>query len=176
MNEEASSYLKDIQAGSPVATRVDELLEELHWMSPEGVERIFISDQIAQDTEDRLFTSLWMITPKYFLEAKQFLSNFDLDVAPVVSINYLHVKTADFSLRPQARTRKSSRMSVRANLSTGVHLGGSEGPMFSAPTTALTTPLAQSWLSATGKNCHYLAAIVRDLMVPRLNESPDSSN
>ena len=161
-------YLRAIQIGGPIAERIDEVMEEYTWLVPEPIERLFVSDQVNSDTDDRLFTSLWAFTEHYILEAKQFLTQFDLDIAPYSTVQYLDVKFEEFSFH-SAKTRKASRLALRFRMAGGV--GGGGRSISPIPSSELFSLGPQSSLSATGKNCTFLATIIKEIFLPRLEEA-----
>jgi hypothetical protein len=169
------AYLHGIQVGSPIESRIEELLEDLEWISPEAIDRIFGSDQIAADSEDRIYTSLWVFTEHFLLESKQFLSEIDMDITRFGLVTYLEIKAADFSLRQPGRPRKAARLFVKAQLGHGPRIGGTTAPDVPPPG-LLNFPLfPQSSLSATGRNCSYLSSIVQEILLPRLRGSGGSA-
>lgn len=162
------AYLHAIQVGDPIENRIDELLEELEWLCPEDLERIFVSDQITPQGEDRIFTSLWAFSNSYLMEAKQFLSDIHFDIAPMLVMNHLDIETSDFPLSQTGRARKTARLSVRAVLGNGITAGGVDPPGVVVGNTFPGGSVQYTSLTATGRNCTYLAAIVRDVFRPLL--------
>jgi hypothetical protein len=113
MNENDFRYLEQIQVGDPVVQRISELWPMFEFISPGPIERMIVTDRIDDSTDDRVFDSIWAFSGEHMIEAKGFLTQDNIDVAPFAySLIHLELTTRDVSFTP-IRSRKSSRLFLR---------------------------------------------------------------
>ncbi|HET6309680.1 MAG TPA: hypothetical protein VFH00_01600 [Candidatus Nitrosotalea sp.] len=105
---------------------------------------VFISEYVKEDGE-RSFENLWFFADKHVMEAKQFATEIDLDMAPSTVVSYIDLKQTEYDLE---HSTGASRLFVTATLPLGMGVG-------------LT-------FKASRENCDYLKTIVIKYLMPRL--------
>jgi len=86
------SYLKKIDA-LQLREKILEFVEIFELLAGETIEEIFVTDVIDESDQRRTFESIWAFSATYWLEAREFLTNYDVDVSPYKkSINYLGIE------------------------------------------------------------------------------------
>ena len=147
-NRNIEEYLSSLDIGVCIKDRIQEVMESFKFLCGAEVERIFLSDTLTPHTvglEDRNWESLWGFSGPYWMEARNFLHQDDIDVSPYWDdIMYLGV-TSEKLVMPGPAT-PDARMSIEVE----------------------TTKVRYSKITATGDNCNELIAIVRELLLPNL--------
>ena len=152
MSTKIEEYLSSLDLVSLMEDRVREVLRSFKFLCGAEVERVFLSDTLTPHTvglEDRHWESLWGFSGPYWMEARNFLNQDDIDISPYWdAIMYLGVTSKDLDLTRPATAE--SRMSIEVE----------------------TTKVRYSTISATGENCNELISIVRELLLPNLMMEP----
>ena len=148
MHPDIKAYLSFLDLGVVIEDRVRELVRSFEFMCGGEVERIFLSDELTRHTvglEDRHWRSLWGFSGPYWMEARSFFLQSDIDISPYWdSIKYLGITSE--ALNVPAPATLESRMSIEIE----------------------TTQVSYSKITATGENCDALVEIVRELLLPNL--------
>lgn len=129
-------YLNEIGIVSSALLKRIELIYTLcSDMCPDKIEDTFIDDYLKEDgTRD--YEDLWFFSNLYCLEAKKFLTQIDLDIAPIKQkITYWSVKIQDFNFKESS---EKSRFSLNFRLLEGI----------------------TGDLKASKRNCDYLQVII----------------
>ncbi len=97
------SYLKEVDITTRVLLKRVEFIYTLcSEMCPDEIEDIFVTDYIKADGT-REYENLWFFSKGYCLEAKQFLTQIDLDITPIKRrITYWTVTAQDFDFKKAA--------------------------------------------------------------------------
>ena len=108
-------------------------------MCPDKLEDIFVTDYVSKEGT-REYENLWFFSKSYCLEAKKFMTEITLDIAPFKNnIAAWAISTQDFNFK-KASTK--SRLSLHLKFST-----------------TATSGLTASF-KASGKNCEALQSII----------------
>ena len=140
--EKFDDYLKDIGLTSiPFTEKIEFVYNICSQMCPEEIKDIIITNYIKNDANEE-FVNLWFFSDKYCLEAKQFLTKYDLDITYIYeSIKYWNIKLEDYSYNDISN---KSILYLEAESVMGI---------------AFT-------FRAQGKNCGYLKAIIDKYFKP----------
>lgn len=145
-------YLTDLRLPEVVRKRVDDVLSSFFFLCRAPLDRVFVSDSIDESTDERRYESVWGFSGPYWMEARNFLRQFDLDIASYAdSIHYLGVQY--HSIRFPDQVSESSRLSLEVG----------------------TAKVNYSLLSAVGMNCVSLISIMDDLLIPSLVTTSDGA-
>ncbi|MCA1704058.1 MAG: hypothetical protein LC808_12660 [Actinobacteria bacterium] len=151
MNEETARYLDGLKLADPVTARVAEISSAFEFLCRSAPDRLFISDVVDETTGERRYESLWGFAGAFWLEARNFTKQNDVDISPYVgSIYYLGLQHENVSF--PSGVDDTSRLLVEVQ----------------------TDKVSYSTLSATGENCKQLLLIVEDLLLPNLKVLPTS--
>ena len=143
MRDEFSQYLQTIGTSTVVRERIEGIHEFYKGICPEEITGIFVTDYIKADGV-REFDSLWFFSRKYAMEAKQFLSEDDFDIATFdKSIERMAIKKQDYDFK---QATEKSRLNV--NVYTASDLNGD--------------------LKASKENCDYLREVTLTYLLPNL--------
>lgn len=143
--QSVDGYLADLNLPKIVLERVNEVLSSFQFLCRAPVDRVFVSDSIDESTNERRYESVWGFSGPYWMEARNFLRQFDVDIASYAdSIHYLGVQYD--SIRFPDQVSDSSRLSIEVG----------------------TAKVNYSLLSAIGMNCVSLISIIDDLLIPSL--------
>ena len=143
MNQQIKEYLSSLDLPRPLEERVLEIAGAFKFLCGSEVERLFLSD--ACDKEGREFVSVWGFAGPYWMEARNFLNEDDIDVSTYWDdIMYLGVSSEKLVMPGPATP--DSRMSIEVE----------------------TSKVNYSIITATGENCNELISIVRGLLLPNL--------
>ena len=150
LNPKIEKYLHSLDLPSSIEERVRDIVRAFRFLCRGAeIERLFLSD--ICDDNGREFVSVWGFAGPYWMEAREFYRQNDIDISPYThSIMYLGIESENLSLLGHASD--DSRMSIEVE----------------------TTKVRYSTLSATGKNCDELIAIVAELLLPNLMVTPPS--
>lgn len=141
MKEEWAAYLEGIGASEVVRTRVEEIEGIYRQNGAADFEAIFISEYVKEDGTREL-ESLWLFNATELAEAKQFLSAVDIDLARFDGrVWYYRAVASSYDFRHAV---PESRLKVEAAL----------------------LPRLRLELKASGNNCDFLLALVRDRLMP----------
>lgn len=112
-------------------------------MCPDEIKDIIITNYVKNDLTTE-FQSLWFFSDKYCLEAKKFLTKYDLDIAYFYeSVKYWNIKLEDYNYK-KASTK--SKITLEAELLQGIALE----------------------FRAEGINCDYLKKIINKYIKPNV--------
>jgi hypothetical protein len=143
--EDFLAQLNTVTLSEPYLDRFGELLPVFLALCPEPIDIFFVSER--HDAERGIvIDSLWAFSRNYWLEARDFLTKVDIDVAPY-RVSYLGMAANNYV--PFGPSTKDSVLEVEVE----------------------TGRRTYSFLSATGANCEYLASIVRERLVRSLTET-----
>lgn len=147
MNAKIEEYLTSFKLAGPVEERIREIADVFKLLCRgEELDELFLSDVIDPTSGDREFASLWGFRGPYWMEARDFMNQSDVDISRYEgSIMYLGMKHE--KLRIPGPANPDSRMRVEIE----------------------TARVRYSLLSATGANCEDLLAIVENLLLRNLN-------
>jgi hypothetical protein len=110
-------------------------------MCPDEIDDVFVEDYIKEDAT-REYQDLWFFSKRYCLEAKNFLTQIDIDITPIKNrITYWTVTAQDFDFK---KASDKSRLLLEFNLVQGV----------------------QGNLKAAKGNCDSLQAIINQYVKP----------
>lgn len=138
-------YLDSLSLPKTLRDRVHEVISAFEILCRSDLDKLFVSDALDEETQERRYPSVWGFAGPYWMEARNFDQVFDLDIAPYYrSINYLGVQYDGLTLA--GHVHDSSRMVVEVG----------------------TAKVDYSYLSATGTNCGNLIAIMKELLIPNL--------
>jgi hypothetical protein len=141
-------YIAELGGADPLIQKSEKQQAVARTLCPETIADFFMSESLKEDGQ-RIFESLWFVSPKYLLECKRILSEvFNIDIACTYkSIEHLEVTYVDFDpLQPQTTT-DHSRLSAEA-----------------------TIGMVLCTLKASGSNCTRLWRIIERNMRPNLVE------
>ena len=138
------SYLEDIGfVSKPFVNRIKPLLDIASKMCPTEITDIIITNYIKNDLTIE-FQSLWFFSDKYCLEAKEFLTKVDLDIAFFFeSVKYWNIKLENYNYK---KAFANSKILLEVGLLQGVELE----------------------FRAEGRNCDYLRNIINKYIKPNL--------
>lgn len=106
MLDQFEDYLGLLPLTKTIKSRINSCLTLNSKIIPDDILEIFISD-IKDKEGARTYTSLWIITDKYCMECKNFLSQYDFDVINYKNnLRYCSIKFKDFDL--ETATESSS--------------------------------------------------------------------
>jgi hypothetical protein len=143
MKQQFLDYLKDVGMTKAVVDRCEQMLAIYEMLCPSTIDDIFISEY-ATDAGQRELESLWLFSGGLLMEAKSFLTLDDFDFAPVVGrLARLRIQKKDYDFKQAV---DGSRLSCEF---------------------VATFPINGD-LKASGRNCDYLANIVRKYLVSNL--------
>jgi hypothetical protein len=112
-------------------------------VNPEAIGAVFVSNYVSEDGVT-VYENLWFMSPHFMMECKGFQLKDDIDMGVVwKAVRYWNATMSDFDL---AEATPQSRMTLNCQL---------DGPI------ALD-------LRASGRNCEYLAEILRTYVVPNV--------
>jgi len=145
MKKEFIKYLESINITKAYCKRIETIYEFYKDMCPDEITGIFVTDYITEDGA-REYDCLWFFSEKYIMEAKQFITKDDFDIAPIQNrIVYLASKKQDYDFK---KATEKSRLNVKFDMDTQV------GCTF----------------KASNENCDYLKEIIFRYIVPNLKE------
>lgn len=145
MQDDFEKYLQAIGTSNTLRERASYVYDVIAKLCPEKIAHIFLSDLITQDGT-RTYENLWFFSPNFAMEAKDFLSKDDYDIASIGVVSYLRVQMVDYDFK-QA-TDKS-----RANLNFS----------FGFSPTAIS-----GTMKATRENCDFLREVTIKIILPRI--------
>lgn len=149
LNDEAATYLDALKLADPIRERVAEVVSGFEFLCQSDLDRLFLSDVIDETSGDRRYESLWGFAGDYWLEARNFLKQNDIDISPYSqSVYYLGLQHKEIIFPRQVD--RTSRLFIEVQ----------------------TAKVDYSTLSATGENCLELLRIVEELLLPNLKVKP----
>ena len=138
-------YLESIDVSDVLRNRIEKIYKFYQEVCPDQLKHIFVNDLIKEDGS-REYENLWFFSERYCMEAKQFASNDDFDIAPINKrIVYFRVKKKDYDFN---KFTEKSRLNLEIKMDTGVY----------------------GDLKAAKNNCDYLRNIILKYIVPNLKE------
>lgn len=152
MNEETTRYLNGLKLADPITARIAEVSSAFEFLCRSAPDRLFVSDVVEETTGERRFESLWGFAGVFWLEARNFIKQNDVDISPYAgSIYYLGIQHENISFPSGVDgVDAASRLLVEVQ----------------------TDKVSYSTLSATGENCKQLLLIVENLLLPNLKVQP----
>jgi hypothetical protein len=151
MKEQFNNYLKALGLTETLTQRVLAFHDFCSKICPEEIARIFVSDYVTQE-EGRVFESVWFFSNNYAMEAKEFTSKEDYDIAVVSpTANYISLQKQDYDL---VKATEKSRLLIKVRVS-NEGLGGITGNM-----------------RASGENCDFLWVVTQEYFIPRIKVQP----
>ncbi len=145
MKKEFIKYLESISITNALRERIETIYKFYQEIYPDEITDIFITDYIKEDGL-REYESLWFFSNKNCMEAKQFITKEDFDVAPIKKrIYYWTIQKQNYDFK---KATEKSRLYLRFELDTGVTCG----------------------VKAAKENCDYLRKIILKYIVPNLKE------
>lgn len=145
MKKEFIRYLESIDITNALRERIETIYKFYQEIYPDEITDIFIADYIKEDGL-REYESLWFFSKKNCMEAKQFITKEDFDVAPIKKrIYYWTIQKQNYDFK---KATEKSRLYLRFELDTGVTCG----------------------VKAAKENCDYLRKIILKYIVPNLKE------
>lgn len=117
MKPEWETYLNEMQVSAVLKSAIEERLQVAAKLCPEPIDDLLLTDYV--DNEDRRsLESIWFLSKSYALEAKNFISSSNCDLAILRdNIAYFDVKWEDFDFE---KATSKSRLNVRFQLLDGV--------------------------------------------------------
>jgi len=145
VDESITAYLAALGAPDPVVRRAEWAFEAFAVLSPEPIERVFVSDSFDDTKNERTFDSVCAFGRRFWLQSRDFLIDDNADVALYANaVTYVGIESKDLVF--SEGSGPTSRLKVE------IETGGD-----------LYTPL-----SAVGGNCDRLLEIIRERLVPNL--------
>ena len=145
MKKEFIKYLESIGVANALWNKIEMIYEFFEEIYPDEITDIFIEDYIKEDGL-REYESLLFFSKKNCMEAKQFITKEDFDVAPIKKrIYYWTIQKQNYDFK---KATEKSRLYLRFELDTGVTCG----------------------VKAAKENCDYLRKIILKYIVPNLKE------
>lgn len=140
--EKFMPYLESIHiTTTALQSRCQLVISLLARMTSERIEDVFVSDYFNADGT-REYESLWCFTKNYVLEAKNFITNIELDIMPISKrVTYWTVTAKDFEFQG---SNINSRFSLRFSVSLTMRAD----------------------FKAARENCAYLQAIIEKYVKP----------
>ena len=117
MKGEFITYLESIGITKALRKRIETIQEFYRGMCTDEITGIFVTDYIRGDGA-REYENLWFFSEKYLMEAKQFISQDDFDIAPIQSrISYWTIQKNDYDFEQAA---EKSRLYLKFNIDIGI--------------------------------------------------------
>jgi hypothetical protein len=96
MKKSFDEYLKSIGLADPLKNRVAIILEDYKQICAQPINDIFISEFLKEDGT-REYESLWLFSDDFMMEAKNFISADDFDIAPLSKlISYYKINKKEY--------------------------------------------------------------------------------
>jgi hypothetical protein len=141
VNNMMRAYVRSLSPTKRVSQRINQVVDLYEKLCPEKVSVLFLSEYVTKEGV-REFESLWLFSDHIMMEAKNFLSEDDLDFATMVGgVSYVEFTKHEYDF--DAPT-DASRLSVELRLHSGV----------------------MGRLKASGENCRNLADILTGRLLP----------
>lgn len=141
LSKEFKIYLEKIGITTPIQTKCEKILSLMSEMTDEKIEDIYISDYISAGGV-REYSSIWAFTKTYVLEAKQFITEINLDITPILDqIVYWSITAKDYDFK---NTSEESIFTLSFGNATGIN----------------------GQLKAVKNNCSYLKSIIDKYIKP----------
>ena len=145
MREEFIKYLESIGITKTLHKRIETIYEFYQEIGKDEITSIFITDNMNEDGS-REYENLWFFSEKYCMEAKQFITKDDFDIAPIKKrIYYCNIRKQNYDFK---KATEKSRIYLIFRFDTG--MGGE--------------------FKAAKENCDYLRKIIHKYVVPNLKE------
>lgn len=144
MNTNLAEYLTAIGATQTVTDRVERILTQYERsLRIPDINDIFLCDIVNAEAV-RVFTALWLFSPNYLMEAKDFLSQDDFDICPYTGrLSYLQVNKTNYDF---STPTEQSRLYIEFRMTERV--GGE--------------------LRASSTNCDHLFRILTKYLLPNM--------
>lgn len=141
-------YLNSVGVTSVLKEKINEFYEFYHFICPEEVEEIFITDNIKEDGE-RTYGKTCFFSENFYMDAHVFQKKDNFYMAPFKNqITSLSIEKKCYNFK---KATENSRLAVFVNFQ------GEE-----------------KWLSAIKNNCDYLRNIMVKYFVPNLQTAPEA--
>jgi hypothetical protein len=145
MKDEFVEYLKSIGIPEAIRERIEMIYEFYREICPDEITGVFVTDYIKEDGS-REYENLWFFSDKYFMEAKQFITQDNFDIAPIKNrISYWNIRKQDYNFK---KATPKSRFYLKISM---------EFP-------------TSGEFKAAKENCDYLRSIFFQYIKPNLEE------
>jgi hypothetical protein len=142
VNDRITQYLADIDVPPLVMERIESVLAFYSEVSTEEIEDVLVTNPVKEDGST-WYESLWLFSPSYAMEAKNFTSEDDFDNLMLAKrVEYWDVRRQDYEF---GETTSESKLTIDF-VATGMNRGT---------------------LTASGDNCKYL----KDIFLKYINPS-----
>ena len=111
MNPIHIEYFNAIGMEQPLVDRVSDLISLAENIWEISINDILITNYPTEEGRS-MFEHLWMVSDSNILEAKNFISETDIDIAKICKINYIRIKTKNYNF---SKAENNSTMTIRAN-------------------------------------------------------------
>jgi hypothetical protein len=143
-SEGIHQYCASIGLSNILMERVKVLHNQYARLIQEEPNDIFVSEYVQADGQ-RVFENLWFFSPHYAMEAHQFVTNDDLDVAPMSAVRYVRVQKTEYDF---VEAKATSRLVLNSNFAAGV----------------------SATMKASSENCNHLRDVIRKYFVAKLRD------
>jgi hypothetical protein len=133
--------MKGIKVTDVVDRRISSLVILYENILPEPIQDIFI-EYYYKSKEDYVYPSVQMYSENYLYQIENFLTNDDLDIYPMLGIDYLTLSPENFDF---IKARQDSKLVVKYSIGY----------------------VTQGTIVGIGNNCDYLLKILNKYMKPR---------
>ncbi len=117
MKKEFLQYLATVGMTESLIHRVEEIHKIYLSILGQESEDIFVTDFLDQEGI-RHYDSLWFFSNAYWMEAKNFLANYDLDYARIGdSVTYWQIQMTDYDF---VKANEKSRISINVSSKSGI--------------------------------------------------------
>jgi hypothetical protein len=143
MKSEFVEYFEHINISRTLQNRISDLLDIAIDICPEEIIQLHLSNYIAEDGSNA-YDSMWFFSETFCLEAKQFLTESNLDITPYKNlICYAKLFAEDFNFH---EADESSKLILDFKMALDI----------------------TGTMKATGENCSYLYNIYKKYFKPYL--------
>jgi len=148
MKMEFIEYLESVGITEVLHERIESIQELFRKMCPDEIKDIFITEYTEEDGT-REYERLCFFSEKYFMDARNFMTQYDLTINPIKEkIYYLNIKKQDYDFE---RATEKSRFAVHCLLDVaGVNVSID--------------------MKSSKQNCDHLRDIIYKYLVPNLVE------
>ena len=134
ISDKLAQYLPAVDIEGPIGEKVKSIFNIMKNFCPDPIEDIFISDMLTP--EGRTYSSVFLFSPNYALEAKQFLQQDCFDITPIKKcVYYYEIRASNYDFE---RATDQSVLSVTAKFDADIRL----------------------YMQASKLNCNFLKSII----------------
>jgi hypothetical protein len=141
MKDEFLAYTQTISLSTTLTAKVRSVFDFYSTICPEEIKWIHISDYFTQEGE-RVYEAVYLFSDNFAMEAKEFASREDFDLAPIELISYLGIKKQDYDLK---QATEKSRLTLFFHFSEKAYVE----------------------MKASKENCDNLWSLFREYVLPR---------